>query len=242
MTRATAEVTRREIERLKPNLKSANRNRTLPPHKTLASSILRRNIRALATNATNATIAAADKTSVVTVVAIAGEDVLAGEVDVDAEGARKVDAICRLPNMHRPKAISAHTNPAVTTNRAARNKAAVSSRAANIGAQKPRASARLRLPPRVPQKTKSCCRVNPWRNTEISRRLLHPPPPSSSQKFTSLSPTMMTPFLPVATCNQAGRGRHPVAMFRAAPLAVCQAGCSPNRATKPRRHRLERKN
>src|SRR6266850_5944411 len=142
MTRATAEVTRREIERLKPNLKSANRNRTLPPHKTLASSILRRNIRALATNAT---IAAADKTSVVTVVAIAGEDVLAGEVDVDAEGARKVDAICRLPNMHRPKAISAHTNPVVTTNRAARNKAAVSSRAANIGARKARGSALLRL-------------------------------------------------------------------------------------------------
>src|SRR5712671_2885915 len=216
MTRATAEVTRREIERLKPNLKSANRNRTLPPHKTLASSILRRNIRALATNATNATIAAADKTSVVTVVAIAGEDVLAGEVDVDAEGARKVDAICRLPNMHRPKATSARTIREVATNRAARSKAAASSRAANIGARKARALAR--------------------------RRLLHPRPPSSSQKFTSLSPTMMTPFLPVATCNRVGRGPRPVAMFRAAPLAVCHAGCSPNRATKPRRHRRERKN
>src|SRR5882757_9697935 len=241
MTRATAEVSRREIARLKPNLKSANRNRTLPPHKTLASSIPRRNIRALIV-ATNATIAAADKTSAATVLAIAGEDVLAGEVVVDAEGAHKVDAFCRLPNMHRPKAISAHTNHAVTTNRAARNKAAVSSRAANIGARKARASALLRLLPRVLQRTKSCCRVNPWRNTEISRRLLHPRPPSSSQKFTTLSPTMMTPFLPVATCNRVGRGPRPVAMFRAAPLAVCRAGCSPNRATKPRRHRLERKN
>src|SRR5712672_1336270 len=239
MTRATAEVTRREIERLKPNLKSANQNRTLPPHKTLASSILRRNIRALATNAT---IVAADKTSAATVLAIAGEDVLAGEVDVDAEGARKVDAICRLPNMHRPKAISAHTNPAVTTNRAARNKAAVSSRAANIGARKARASPLLRLLPRVLQRTKSCCRVNPWRHTETSRRLPHPRPPSSSQKFTSLSRILVTPYLPAATCNRAGQGPHPVAMFRAAPLAVCHAGCSPNRATKPRRHRLERKN
>src|SRR5258707_750887 len=239
MTRATAEVTRREIERLKPNLKSANRNRTLPPHKTLASSILRRNIRALATNAP---IAAVDKTSAATVVAIADEDVLAGEVDVDAEGACRLDAIGRLPNMHRPKATSARTIREVATNRAARSKAAASSRAANIGARKARASARLRLLPRVPRRTKSCCRVNPWRNTEISRRLLHPRPPSSSQKFTSLSPTMMTPFLPVATCNRVGRGLRPVAMFRAAPLAVCHAGCSPNRATKPRRHRLERKN
>src|SRR6267154_2953093 len=228
VTKSTAEVSRREIARLKPNLKSANRNRTLPPHKTLASSIPRRNIRVLIV-ATNATIAAADKTSAVTVLAIAGEDVLAGEVDVDAEGARKVDAICHLANMHRLKAISAHTNPAVTTNRAARNKAAVSSRAANIGARKARASALLRLPPRVLQKTKSCCRVNPWRNTEISRRLLHPRPPSSSQKFTNLNRILVTPYLLAAACNRVGRGLRLVAMFRAVPLAVCRAGCSPNR-------------
>src|SRR5712671_4940273 len=140
VTRATAKVSRREIARFKPNLKSANRNRTLQPHKTLASSIPRRNIRALIV-ATNATIVAADKTSAATVLAIAGEDVLAGEVDVDAEGARKVDAICRLPNMHRPKATSARTIREVATNRAARSKAAASSRAANIGARKARASA-----------------------------------------------------------------------------------------------------
>src|SRR6267154_4482780 len=108
--------------------------------------------------------------------------------------------------------------------------------------REPRASALLRLLPWVPQKTKSCCRVNPWRNTEISRRLLHPRPPSSSQKFTNLSRILVTPYLLVATCNRAGQGLHLVATFRAAPLAVCRAGCSPNRATKPRRHRLERKN
>src|SRR5712675_1554062 len=156
MTRATAEVSRREIARLKPNLKSANRNRTLPPHKTLASSIPRRNIRVLIV-ATNATIAAADKTSAATVLAIAGEDVLAGEVDVDVGGARKVDAICHLPNMHRPKATSARTIREVATNRAARSKAAASSRAANIAARKARGSVRQPLLPRVLLKTKSCC-------------------------------------------------------------------------------------
>src|SRR6267154_6342441 len=192
MTRATAEVTRREIERLKPKLKSANRNRTLPPHKTLASSILRRNIRALATNAT---IAAGDKTSAVRVVAIAGEDVLAGEVDVDAEGARKLDAICRLPNMHRPKAISARTIREVATNRAARSKAAASSRAANIGGRKARALVRLPLLPQALRKTRSCCPVNPSRNTGTNQRPLHLCPRSSSRRFTSLSRILVTPYL-----------------------------------------------
>jgi len=216
----TAEVTRREIERLKPNLKSANRNRTLPPHKTLASSILRRNIRALATNATNATIAAADKTSRGDSGGDRGEDVF-GRRGGRRRGGR--------PQGGRNLPPSKYASPQ--------------------GDQRPHDS-RGSYESRGPQQGRGFEPRGEHRRPEGSRFSPPAAPPAGSAEDEIVlpgeslakyrnkpaaaasapavvepeihepQPTMMTPFLPVATCNRVGRGLRPVAMFRAAPLAV----------------------